>query len=114
MEAKEKIDILLVEYTSLRSWVFARLGHSFQFLTIVPATLALIVGSGYGAGPIAVFLISFLLIAIFAALWAYTDVQLAGRRLQELELEINEIAGEPLLKWESTLGGRLTRRRNRS
>jgi hypothetical protein len=109
LEDKDKVAVLLAEYNSLRTWIFARVNNGYQLIAVGPAIIALVLTqtSGWvtaftlGGG------IGLLLVGLFLS-WLH--VHEAGPRMIELELLINKMAGEPLLMWEQQQGGLLTRR----
>jgi uncharacterized membrane protein YciS (DUF1049 family) len=103
LEKKEKIGILMQEYGTLRSEVMLSLGAMNQFViitfnaiiaaaTVISATRTLLQGA------ITFAVLFALMIAIF---WIQVaNVARLSRRLRELEGEVNDRVGEPLLKWE--------------
>lgn len=101
---KEKITILTLEYNSLRSHINARVTSMFQLgaVFIALATLLLKQASDTNSFLIMSLLIASAIIGLFI-LWH--DMANAGRRVQQLETEINRRAKEKLLIWENELGG---------
>jgi hypothetical protein len=102
--AKEKIQILLTEYTSLRTELNARIssmyvGAGWSTVAIIwllqqSNSYSLWIGSlVWGIG------------AAYCARILSFDLANAARRVREIELEVNRRAGERLLIWESERGG---------
>jgi hypothetical protein len=101
---KEKIQILLSEYSTLRSEILSRTNHGFQITGISVALIGLLlqkkeIDVGFWIelgilllGSSALLLITFILIGR------------AARRIQTLEQDINERADEKLLVWETVYG----------
>jgi hypothetical protein len=101
---KERIQILLAEYTSLRTEINARLSSFYVGAgwTTVAIIWLLQQPNNYA------FWIGFLIWGIGAAYCARVlgfDSANAGRRVREIEHEVNRRAGERLLVWESERGG---------
>jgi hypothetical protein len=108
IEQKDRIQILLTEYTSLRSELNAR--YSSGFVAIGWVTIAAVWLLGQLTQPKlgCAFWIG-LVILLVGALWSLRaivfDVFNAARRVQEIEREVNDRAGERLLMWETERGG---------
>lgn len=101
---KEKISILALEYSSLRSDINARMSSMFQLSAVVVAVVALMLHQSSGTR--VVIISAFALFAFFIGLGLlWHDMVKAGRRVQQLEAEINRRASEKLLIWETELGG---------
>src|SRR4051794_7549494 len=108
MDTKEKIIILLAEYNTLRLEVMAARANVSQGVGIFSAAIMadLIFGfSPYGRAEIA------FIAAIIAALylgglviWNEKGTTSFTRRLREIENEINGLAGERILVWETIHG----------
>lgn len=105
---KEKIQILLAEYNSLRAEALSRGGTAYQILAIAAGALSWLLSQTPD--------IKFALICAvlsfalgFAAFVCILDVRNACSRTRELEAEINKRAGQKLLLWESERGGMLGR-----
>jgi len=101
---KEKIAILALEYTSLRSEINVRMSSIYQVVAVFAAVSAWMLQQPLGwhlllAGCMAT-------IGFATCIWFLArDSIKAAIRVQELEFEINKRAGEKLLIWESELGG---------
>jgi hypothetical protein len=102
---KDKIQILLNEYNSLRTEVIHRTNNLYQMIAVGAVLFSLALARPYmdvrfwfaisiGVGVLAVF--GFLI---------HNDLEKAARRLRELESDINHRAGETLLIWETVWGG---------
>jgi hypothetical protein len=102
---REKIQILLSEYSSLRSEINSGISSSYQVVSIGTFLMAWLLQQ-QEIGPR--FWIGVCIIVVGASycgrLLAY-DVVNAATRVQELESEINRRAGEKLLLWENERGG---------
>ena len=113
---REKIAVLLAEYNTLRQEVIAaktNLGQGFHvFSVIVMADIAFLNRSGRWDVAIIIFMLASLYLG---ALYIWNDKNTASfsRRLRELEREINSVAGEPLMLWETIHGwGKIFRNPN--
>jgi hypothetical protein len=102
MEDKEKIDILLKEYDTLRAEILQRLSNRFAFLGLFGAVGA------YGffvSGNISISqkIVLFLTALFLLSVWMQLGIVVArcAKRVAEIEGYVNQIAGEKLLKWES-------------
>ncbi|HXH94614.1 MAG TPA: hypothetical protein VNN25_23765 [Thermoanaerobaculia bacterium] len=101
---KETIDILALEYNSLRGHINARMSSMFQLAAVFVASAALLFRQSIET-PVLV-TEGIVLVAFGIGLWLlWHDMVKAGRRVQQLETEINRRANEKLLIWESELGG---------
>ncbi len=98
---KEKIQILLAEYSSLRMETVTRGNVIPQISMIGVASLALIF-TAIITVHLKLMLFVFLLgVVLLLMRFVHRDVIKAGDRLRQLETKINERAGEPLLEWET-------------
>ncbi|HEX3531746.1 MAG TPA: hypothetical protein VH988_32195 [Thermoanaerobaculia bacterium] len=111
LEPKEKIQILLSEYSALRSEIVSRTANGFTLTTIGVTVIAWLVKEftlnspwHYWFG--ALFILIVFGFGVFVNL---RDISRAARRVKALEHEINSRAGEHLLIWE-TLSGAVTRK----
>lgn len=110
LSQKDRIQILLSEYSTLRSEILSRTGWGFQEFVVGFALVTWLLKSflenppWYFWGVLVVIAAAFG-IAIFINV---RDLTRAAHRIKELEHEINSRAGEHLLIWE-TLSGVLTR-----
>lgn len=103
---EEKIKILLAEYTSLRSELNARL--SSMYTVAVFSTVAITWFVSESREHTEVFwglVVFFALGIIFCGRQLWFDTTNAGHRVQEIEQEVNDRAGERLLLWENDRGG---------
>ena len=104
LSQKDRIQILLSEYSALRSEILSRTGFGFQLAAIATAVITYMLKETLQWYTIMFFAFSFG-VAIFVNI---RDLTRAAYRVKELELEINSRAGEHLLIWE-TLSGLMTR-----
>jgi hypothetical protein len=117
MDTKDKLSVLLAEYNALRAEVLAarNVGQGASiFFTVIMANFAFgfSVGKAYLEAPI---LIGMFAVFCFGSLFAWNENNTISftRRLRELETEINALAGERLLRWETVHGwGGMWRKRN--
>jgi hypothetical protein len=97
---KEKLQVLLAEYNSLRAEAINRGGTAYQLLGIGIAGVAALASIGI-----------WLILPIFAILMGFvswcvmSDVQNVNDRVCELEGKINANFGETLLVWQTRGGG---------
>jgi low affinity Fe/Cu permease len=104
METKETIEILFKEYDTLRAEVRDHTGNQFNLLGAFGALLVwflprLLQHDAWKA--FAVVVLVFLLIR-----WVLIqNIKRCAYRLVELEEQINHLAGENLLQWETRWGG---------
>ena len=101
---KEKIQIRLAEYNTLRAEIIARTTNAYQVWGLIAVVVIWIlqqpVGSTLAIG------VTLAVVGLSFGLWSLTrDVIRAGIRVQEIEREINDRAGEKLLVWENERGG---------
>lgn len=111
---KDRIQILLSEYSTLRSEILSRTGYGFNLAAIGAALITWLV-TGLSQQPWGSrswrfwTVIGAMVIAFLIMTWANVrDLKRAAFRVKELEHEINSRAGEHLLTWE-TLAGVMTR-----
>lgn len=102
MDEQTKIQILLKEYDALRAEILQRSNQRFAFLTLFGAigTYSLFIASSLKSYQIIALIFS----AVFLlAVWFRLGILIArcSRRISEIEEEINSMAGQKLLKWES-------------
>ena len=104
---KEKIDVLLHEYTTLRNEILNNQNHLFQLFAICGAVFIWIMVHPLDrrfwlAVAVAV-------PALCYGLWVIRrDVDKAAKRIRQLEKAINALAGDELLVWETHWGGAVT------
>lgn len=101
MDEKDKVQILLKEYDSLRAEILQRIGHRFAFLSLIGAVgvYAFFTATDLSVYQIVVLMISAL--ALFGVWWQLGNlIARCSKRIAEIEKAINSVAGEPLLRWE--------------
>jgi hypothetical protein len=95
----EKVRILLAEHSALRSEIVARMGHVFQVAAVGATGVAILIGLNKLPSLYAILAI---LLVLAVALWFISrDIWKAAERLREIEIDINDRAGEDLLVWEN-------------
>ncbi|MGL9621564.1 hypothetical protein QRQ56_26460 [Bradyrhizobium sp. U531] len=109
MNPMDKIWILLAEYNTLRAEVLAARSYMGQGAGIFAAALMANIAFGYSAGKdylALTIILGMLTLVYFVALFAWNEKNTisATARLRELEAEINSLAGERLLLWETVYG----------
>jgi hypothetical protein len=106
-KAKDKVQILLAEYSGLRNEIMVRTNNVFQLVAA-----AVLISLWIIARPVDVrFWIGLvLLVGICGIFWwfLHRDINKAAARLRQLEEQINRLAGEELMQWESRHGGAVT------
>ena len=101
---KEKIAILALEYTSLRTEINSRISSSYQVAAIFSAVTVWAAQQPWNDQLIAAGAIAG--VGFSLCVWfLLRDSMKATFRVQDLEKEINRRAGEKLLIWENELGG---------
>jgi hypothetical protein len=106
MSTSDKVNSLLFEYNSLRSEIMQRNSIFNQYCVIsVPASVAAVsvVTSAFPALGIVLFLVICCLLYVVFRIIEF-DTLTAAARVRELEAQINEMAGERLLTWETDHG----------
>lgn len=107
MDAKEKIAIIMEEYKALRAEVLQKNTVLIQIFVVSGTIGAGILGAmiQYRAYTAGFAMLSAILILVILALWMHAlQIRVVARRLREIEMEINKLAGTPLLKWETKHG----------
>lgn len=101
MDEKDKIIILLKEYDTLRAEILQRISNRFAFLGLVISVGAF---GLFKAGDISTFkiLVLFFTALFLIAVWWQLGVVIkrCSKQIAEIEVIINQIAGEKLLRWE--------------
>jgi hypothetical protein len=99
---EQRIEILFKEYDALRTEIIARTGNIYQLVSIGGGLLAgLLAWHHLLKSDLALWLLLLLVVpGILAFVLTLVDLNRASGRLQELEQEINEMAGADLLKCE--------------
>ncbi len=117
----QELEILFKEYDTLLNEIITRTNNGYQLFAV---------SGGLAAGLIGWFsqhrfdrtfwllLLVFSFVILVSAGLLIADLRRASLRLQELESQINELAGMELLKWERSWGrgspgGLIFRRRSR-
>jgi hypothetical protein len=106
MSTSDKVNSLLFEYNSLRSEIMQRNSVFNQYCVIsVPASVAAVsvVTSAFPPLGIILFLVICCLLYVVFRIIEF-DTLAAAARVRELEAQINEMAGERLLTWETDHG----------
>ena len=103
---KEKIAILLHEYNALRQEIVNRTNQGFQLVAIGAALFVWVTQAKsdwryWGGLVVAAFA---MLLAAFVTL---ENINRLGRRVRQLESDINARAGEKLLIWDTEFGNGL-------
>jgi|GEM_PF-1196471 len=111
LEQKDRIQILLSEYSTLRAEIISRTGYGFQLTSIGIGLVTYALKEMSANSPWYFWLGVAVLVAVFV-LGIFVnnrDLKRAAHRVKALEHEINSRAGEHLLIWE-TLSGVATRK----
>jgi len=102
MTDSEKIQILLKEYETLRAEMIQRFNHRFGFLTIIGGLGTFLL---FKASELSIIqtlaLVITVIFVILVWLWIGALIAACSRQVAELEKQINELAGEELLRWET-------------
>jgi hypothetical protein len=101
---KDKIQILLAEYSGLRTEITHRVGNSFQVVAVGGGFLALIVSQPISPRFWAAFVIGLIVLGWCTAV-IFRDILKCARRVRQIEKDVNRRAGEELLEWETYWGG---------
>jgi hypothetical protein len=111
LTSKEKVQILLAEYSTLRTEILQRNSVLNQILTVGGASLLAIISFLFARQElIALFMGLALLFIVLPCLAIYAigtvdfDTLAAAQRLREIESAINKMADERLLIWETDNG----------
>jgi ABC-type transport system involved in Fe-S cluster assembly fused permease/ATPase subunit len=103
----QKIQILLAEYSTLRTEVLSRYNAQFQSSAVLVTVFIglTVLTSTNGLKPVLIALmIVTALIFIAVLIWIDVDIAKAARRLRAIEADVNQRAGERLLVWETDTG----------
>ena len=101
MDEKDKVQILLKEYDTLRAEILQRIGHRFGCLGLMGAVgvYAFFMPKDLGVYQIIVLTISILVLLVVR--WQLGNlIARCANRNAEIEEIVNKIAGETLLRWE--------------
>lgn len=104
LSEKEKIQILLSEYTAVRTEIVSRTGYSFQIGVVVAAVITWLLQQPPITWQVAIGLAVVALFVLWFSLLNIRDTWRVADRIKELEHEINSRAGEHLLVWERLWG----------
>ncbi len=99
----DPISILFKEYDALRSEIQGRTNNGYQLWAIGAAVLTWLVSRPIDS-KFWILLALFVLVFSIASWTAFRDINKASVRLRELENQINALAGQHLLEWESRWG----------
>jgi peptidoglycan/LPS O-acetylase OafA/YrhL len=108
VNAQGKIQILLEEYSSLRTEILQRSGHMYQLLGVGGAMFLWLTGRTNIDLRFWISLAVLLAVMLLFGWLLHRDIEKAAERLRQLELDINNRAGEELLVWERHWGGSVT------
>jgi hypothetical protein len=103
MDQKDKIQILLAEYNTLRNELIARTGYGFQIGAAIAALITWLLQQEFTTGAF----LGFIFVIGGALLFAWVNVRdwnKAAAEVRDLEDEINNRAGEHLLTHERLSG----------
>ncbi len=104
--AKDRIDILLKEYDTLRAEILNRTNNLFTLMAIGGGVLTLLLSFKNELRLWLPLLLIFGLIFGFIAWVNDRNIRRIARRLMQIEYQVNQIAGgdTPLLEWETHWG----------
>jgi hypothetical protein len=110
LDSKSKIDILLKEYEALRGEILNRINNRWAITGYVIAAVALMASLSELPG-VQVLTIASGSVGALVVLWwgSWCLTRRFGLRIAEIEHQINHLAGEVLLVWETRLGLRGTK-----
>jgi hypothetical protein len=107
---KERLQVLLTEYTSLRSEINVRMSSVYQVAWITAAvTIYLLQQEEDGGIPLILGFVAGLIGLLICAWTLARDLVRAALRVKQIEFEVNRRAGEQLLVWETEWGGQTSR-----
>lgn len=101
--AEETVKILLAEYTGLRSEIIAKTGHGLQVAGFVVTASSFLVSQTQNWLTVYIVTLIVLLVA-GAGMLIFNDVARASKRIRQIEVDVNNRAGEELLVWETGWG----------
>lgn len=101
---REKLQVLLAEYTALRSETNARISSSYVVAGAIAMVIVWLLQQPIGVSWGIALFIAVVGFAYCARVLSFDAVN-AAVRVRELEREINRRVGEKLLIWESERGG---------
>lgn len=104
----DHVSVLLAEYSTLRAEILTRSNHMYQVLIFGGTVLAVIFSFKDLNTTFWIVLTSVVaIIATFSAFIGH-DTKKASARIRQIERQINDLAGDTLLVWETQWGGPLT------
>src|ERR1051325_5965401 len=101
---EQKISILMAEYNTLRSEAVARTGHAFQIAGFCITALS-IWAAEETSGKTWLALTAIIVLLVASGWFTFREITKANRRVREIELDVNDRAGEDLLIWENLWDG---------
>jgi hypothetical protein len=110
MDPSQKISVLLAEYNTLRAEVLAARGNIAQAVGLTVPVIMGLIGLSFSPalgppmwiiGAITAFAIAYLGLHLA---WNGANTRAYTRQLRALEAQINNLAGERLLTWETSQG----------
>jgi hypothetical protein len=104
---KDKIQILLQEYSTLRAELISLGNKQFQIAALAGVVVTLTIARPVDTRFWIAILIGLTALSCLSGLMI-RDIRRVARRVIELETEINQRAGEELLAWESRWGAAVT------
>jgi hypothetical protein len=106
MDTMDQISILLKEYDSVRAEIRARTDNQFQLLAFAGVAAGWVLSEHVRNGERHL-LVALLVPFLWFLFWNLLQViKRCGNRLVEIEKQINGLAGEHLLEWETRWGWR--------
>ncbi len=103
----DHVQILFKEYDTLRTEVIARQSANYQLVIFGGAVFAWFATHASGKR-FWISLAALLVISCWLVFRAVQDINFIAKRIQELEQEINQLAGANLLRWETHWGSNRT------
>lgn len=107
MDEKDKIQIILEEYKTLRAEIMQRHIAATQVFTVSGIAFVTIVGLALANDSIFIGILLCLIVlflVLVAALMHDNDVRIVASKLREIEAEVNRRAADKLLDWETSRG----------
>jgi hypothetical protein len=106
VDVQQKIQVLFKEYEALRSSILGRTNNGYQLWGIGAALLTFLMSR---PADFRFWLLISLFVVIFSLFSFITvlEIEKAAKRLREVEANINGLAGDELLQWETRRGSGL-------
>jgi hypothetical protein len=101
---KDKVQILLHEYDSLRLESQNRTSNGFQLVAIAGALFVWLATTSIADYRLWIGMVVTFGMIVVSNRFIYRDIRKAATRLREIERDINSRVGEDLLVWESRYG----------